>query len=135
MVREKLSRYQDKRESNHKKTTALSGLSKSRTLGWVDNLTAQETEEIANGAIREGNLEKRQGFEGGNWRGQKITGELKHYDGFYVRKYEPDAIRHVRQQSQGGAHYKDFLKKEPYQAGGEKYLPPSLKFKQLLRQR
>ena len=48
MVREKLSRYQDKRESNHRKTTALSGLSKSRTLGWVDNLTAQETEEVAN---------------------------------------------------------------------------------------
>ena len=45
-------------------------MSKTRAEAWTDNLSKDEATGIANGAIREGHVEKRYpGFEVGNWQG------------------------------------------------------------------
>ena len=64
-----------------------------------------------------------------------MINEGRYYDKLYVRKYEPDAVRHIKQYVQGGAYYNDHIKKEPYMAGGDKFPHPTMKFKHLLRQR
>lgn len=97
MLSRKLLAHASKCGSDRRKKNALSALSKSRTLGWVDNLSNAEADEIANGAVREANTQKRQPFEGGNWKGQKITKEGRYYDKLYVRQYEPDAVRQIKQ--------------------------------------
>ncbi len=55
MISRKLLAHTSKCGSDRRKKNTLSVLSKSRTLGWVDNLTNAEADEIANGAIREAN--------------------------------------------------------------------------------
>jgi hypothetical protein len=56
MINRKLMAHTSKCGSDRRKKNTLSVASKSRTLGWVDNLTNDEADEIANGAIREANL-------------------------------------------------------------------------------
>ena len=59
MISRKLLAHTSKCGSDRRKKNTLSVLSKSRTLGWVDNLTSAEADEIGNGAIREANTQKR----------------------------------------------------------------------------
>jgi len=59
MISRKLLAHSSKCGLDRRKKNTLSVLSKSRTLGWVDNLTNAEADEIANGAIRQANTHKR----------------------------------------------------------------------------
>jgi len=70
----------------------MSAMSKSRTSGWVDNLTAQDAKRITSGAIRQANSHNRLPFETGNWQGQLLN-QTKQYDNIYVRSYLPDSLK------------------------------------------
>ena len=94
----------------------LGNLSNTRVQTWADCLTNEKALKIDNGAIREGNAEKKhQGFEGGNWQGQKLSGELRYHDNIYNRKYLPDKVKDVR--SSGLGSY--IMKKGDYNGPGD----------------
>ena len=48
---------------------------------------------MANGAAREGSSLKRLPFEQGNWKGQMLNSDERHYDQIYLRNYVPEALR------------------------------------------
>ena len=113
----------------------LGSISNTRVQTWADCLSNDKVLKIDNGAIREGNAEKKhQGFEGGNWQGQKLSGELRYHDNFYNRTYLPDKVKDVRGTGLGS----HLMKKGDYNGPGDNH-PGSQKqadkFQRLMRKR
>ena len=108
----------------------MSAMSKSRTSGWVDNLTAQDAKRITSGAIRQANSHNRLPFETGNWQGQLLN-QTKQYDNIYVRSYLPDSLKDLEYQKNGSV----LLKQLPYNLAGEKSPNPDQLFAKMCRQR